>query len=99
MLGSRIIVGDMQHSLTFLACKKAEKQLLVVADDTQSRWVTNLKWTTTPASFRRRASAREMILYTGLHGTVGMLVPNVFGRNKPAWWGAITSVGVDIMPR
>ncbi|KAJ7186836.1 CPSF A subunit region-domain-containing protein [Mycena filopes] len=135
-LGLRIIVGDMQQSLTFLAYKEAENRLIVVADDTQSRWVTcstMVDYTTVVAGdrfgniFVNRldaaisdqadqdagvvqekgklngaphktqmiahfhigdlvtsvqkarfvAGARETILYTGLHGTIGLLMPLV----------------------
>ncbi|KAJ6482043.1 Cleavage/polyadenylation specificity factor, A subunit, partial [Mycena vitilis] len=38
--GSRIIAGDMQQSLTFLAYNAPESRLVVIADDTQSRWTT-----------------------------------------------------------
>jgi splicing factor 3B subunit 3 len=129
----------MQQSLTFLAYKAAESQLIVVADDTQSRWTTcstMVDYTTVVAGDRfgnifvnrldsvisdevdqdatglgtiREKSqlngaphktqmiahfhvgdlvtsvhkaalvavAREVIFYTGLHGTIGILVPLV----------------------
>ncbi|KZV60134.1 hypothetical protein PENSPDRAFT_760172 [Peniophora sp. CONT] len=38
--GSRIIVGDMQESLSFAVYKAPENRLLVFADDAQPRWVT-----------------------------------------------------------
>ncbi|KAJ7640485.1 CPSF A subunit region-domain-containing protein [Mycena polygramma] len=137
--GSRIIVGDIQQSLTFLAYKAPESRLVVIADDTQSRWTscsTMVDYTTVVAGdrfgnlFVNRlnssisdgvdqdstglgiareksqlngaphktqliahfhvgdlvtsihkvaliAGAREVIFYTGLHGTIGILVPLV----------------------
>ncbi|KAJ7644170.1 CPSF A subunit region-domain-containing protein [Roridomyces roridus] len=137
--GSRIVVGDMQHSLNFIAFKEHENRLLLVADDTQSRWTTcstMLDYNTAIAGDRfgnvfvnrlspdvsaavdsdptgdgilrekpllngaphktstlahfylgdlptsiQKASlvtgAREVIIYTGLHGTIGMFVPLV----------------------
>ncbi|KAF7328928.1 Pre-mRNA-splicing factor RSE1 [Mycena venus] len=138
--GSRIVVGDMQQSLLFVAYKEApESRLIVVADDTQTRWTacsTMLEYTTAVAGdrfgniFVNRldsvvsdevdrdftgddimreksqlngaphktqmvahfhvgdlvtcvhkvalvAGVREVILYTGLHGTMGVLVPLV----------------------
>ncbi|KAJ7646963.1 CPSF A subunit region-domain-containing protein [Roridomyces roridus] len=38
--GSRIIVGDMQESVSFAAYKAPENRLLVFGDDSQQRWVT-----------------------------------------------------------
>lgn len=38
--GSRIVVGDMQESLTYVAYKSPDERLLVVADDSQPRWLT-----------------------------------------------------------
>ncbi|KAJ7287318.1 CPSF A subunit region-domain-containing protein [Mycena rebaudengoi] len=135
--GSRIIVGDMQESLTFISYKASENRLLVVADDTQQRWTTCsaiLDYNTVVAGDRfgnifvnrldskisdqidedptgagilhekgqfngaphktqmiahfhlgdlpmsvQKVSlvtgAREAIFYTGLHGTIGILIP------------------------
>ncbi|KAJ7736727.1 CPSF A subunit region-domain-containing protein [Mycena maculata] len=135
--GSRIVVGDMQQSLTFIGYKPAENRLIVVADDTQQRWTTcatMLDYNTVAAGdrfgniFINRldpeisagvdadptgagtlhekallngaphksqmiahfhlgdlptsihkiplvSGAREVILYTGLQGTIGILVP------------------------
>ncbi|KAJ6569520.1 CPSF A subunit region-domain-containing protein [Mycena capillaripes] len=135
--GSRIVVGDMQQSLTFLSYKIANNQLIVVADDTQPRWTTcstMLDYNTLvagdrfgnifvnrldpeisaavdsdptsagilhekislngaphksqliahfhlgdlPTSIHKTAlaaGAPDVILYTGLHGTIGMLMP------------------------
>ncbi|KAJ6511945.1 CPSF A subunit region-domain-containing protein [Mycena vitilis] len=137
--GSRIVVGDMQQSLTFISYKLSENRFVVFADDTQPRWTscsTMLDYNTVAAGdrfgniFINRldpdisarvdadptgagilhekpllngaphktqmlahfhvgdiptsmhkvalvAGAREVILYTGLHGTLGMLVPLV----------------------
>ncbi|GBE87385.1 Pre-mRNA-splicing factor RSE1 [Sparassis crispa] len=38
--GHRILVGDMQESVSFAVYKPPENRLLVFADDTQARWVT-----------------------------------------------------------
>ncbi|KAF7321883.1 CPSF-A domain-containing protein [Mycena kentingensis (nom. inval.)] len=38
--GSRILVGDMQESVTFVVYKAPENRLLSFADDSQPRWVT-----------------------------------------------------------
>ncbi|KAJ6449792.1 CPSF A subunit region-domain-containing protein [Mycena sanguinolenta] len=135
--GSRIVVGDMEHSLNFITYKASDNRLLVVADDTQPRWTTcstMLDYNTVaagdrfgnifvnrldsgvseavdadptgaallrqksllkgaphktrmlahfhlgdlPTSIHKTtlvAGAGEVILYTGLHGTIGMLVP------------------------
>ncbi|KAJ7471905.1 pre-mRNA-splicing factor RSE1 [Mycena latifolia] len=130
--GSRIVVGDMQQSLTFLAYKAPESRLVIMADDTQSRWTTcatMVDYNTVVAGDRfgnifvnRLDSdrvdenvavpeksqlngaphkthmvahfhvgdlitsvhkvvlfpgARDVIFYTGLHGTLGILVPLV----------------------
>lgn len=137
--GSRIIVGDMQESITFAVYKSPENRLLVFADDTQARWVTcstMVDYTTIAAGdrfgniFVNRldikvsdqvdddptgagilhekgllmgaphktsmlahfhigdlvtsihkvslvAGGREVLLYTGIHGTIGILVPLV----------------------
>ena len=137
--GSRILVGDMQESVFFVAYKAPENRLLVFADDTQSRWITAqtmIDYTTVAAGDRFGnifvsrldmkvsdqvdddptgagilhekgilmgaphktqmlahlhvgdlitsihkvslvAGGREVLLYTGLHGTIGMLVPFV----------------------
>ncbi|TCD65090.1 pre-mRNA-splicing factor rse1 [Steccherinum ochraceum] len=137
--GSRIIVGDMQDSISYAVYKAPENRLLVFADDTQSRWVTSatmVDYNTVAAAdrfgniFVNRldpkiseqidddptgagilhekgllagaphktamiahfhvgdivtalhrvplvAGGREVLLYTGLHGTVGILVPFV----------------------
>ncbi|EGN99756.1 hypothetical protein SERLA73DRAFT_88390 [Serpula lacrymans var. lacrymans S7.3] len=137
--GSRIIVGDMQESISFVAYKAPENRLLVFADDNQPRWITAttmVDYTTIAAGdrfgniFVNRldpkvseqvdddptgagilhekgllmgaphktkmlahfhigdlvtsinkvslvAGGREVLLYTGLHGTIGILVPFV----------------------
>ncbi|TFY66687.1 hypothetical protein EVG20_g4405 [Dentipellis fragilis] len=137
--GSRILVGDMQESVSFAVYKAPENRLLVFADDTQPRWITcstMVDYTTVAAGdrfgnvFINRldlkvsdqvdddptgagilhekgllmgaphktkmlchfhvgdmvtsihkvslvAGGREVLLYTGLHGTVGILVPLV----------------------
>ncbi len=137
--GSRIIVGDMQESVFFVAYKAPENRLLVFADDSQPRWITAqtmVDYTTVAASDRFGnvfvsrldvkvsdqvdddptgagilhekailmgaphktkllahvhvgdlitsihkvslvAGGREVLLYTGLHGTIGILVPFV----------------------
>jgi splicing factor 3B subunit 3 len=137
--GSRIVVGDMQDSVSFAVYKPPENRLLVFADDVQPRWttaVTMVDYNTVAASdrfgnvFVNRLDAkvseqvdddptgagilhekgmlmgaphktkmlchfhvgdiitslnkvalvpggREVILYTGLHGTIGVLVPFV----------------------
>eukprot|EP01062_Namystynia_karyoxenos_P074082 TRINITY_DN70920_c0_g1_i1.p1 TRINITY_DN70920_c0_g1~~TRINITY_DN70920_c0_g1_i1.p1 ORF type:complete len:1217 (+),score=407.47 TRINITY_DN70920_c0_g1_i1:127-3777(+) len=41
-VGSRIIVGDAGQSVHFVRYKKADKQLVVFADDTVPRWVSAL---------------------------------------------------------
>ena len=38
--GSRILVGDMQDSISYAVYKAPENRLLVFADDSQPRWVT-----------------------------------------------------------
>ncbi|KAJ6518066.1 Cleavage/polyadenylation specificity factor, A subunit, partial [Mycena vitilis] len=38
--GSRILVGDMQESVSFAVYKPPENRLLIFADDTQPRWTT-----------------------------------------------------------
>ncbi|KAA1471787.1 hypothetical protein DENSPDRAFT_837869 [Dentipellis sp. KUC8613] len=137
--GSRILVGDMQESVSFAVYKAPENRLLVFADDTQPRWITcstMVDYTTVAAGdrfgnvFVNRldlkvsdqvdddptgagilhekgllmgaphktkmlchfhvgdlvtsihkvslvAGGREVLLYTGLHGTIGILVPLV----------------------
>ncbi|KAJ3923468.1 CPSF A subunit region-domain-containing protein [Lentinula edodes] len=137
--GSRIIVGEMQESVSFVAYKAPENRLLVFADDSQSRWVSAVAMvdyntvaigdrfgniivnrldtkesdqvdedptgagilhekgilmgaphkTKMVAHFHvgdlitsihkvaMVAGGREILLYTGLHGTVGILVPFV----------------------
>jgi splicing factor 3B subunit 3 len=137
--GSRIIVGDMQESLSFAVYKAPENRLLVFADDSQPRWITAstmIDYTTVAGGdrfgniFVNRldtkvseqidddptgagilhekgilmgaphktkmichfhvgdlvtsinkislvAGGREVLLYTGLHGTIGILVPFV----------------------
>lgn len=137
--GSRIIVGDMQESVSFAVYKAPENRLLVFADDTQSRWTTSVAmvdYNTVAAGDRfgnifvnrldpkvsdqvdddptgagilhekgllagaphktamishfhvgdivtaiNKVSlvpgGREVLLYTGLHGTVGILMPFV----------------------
>lgn len=135
--GSRIIIGDMQESISYAVYKPPENRLLVFADDTQARWVTAatmVDYNTVAAGdrfgnvFVNRldskvsdsvdedptgagilhekgvlmgaphktqmlahfhvgdvitsitkvslvAGGREVLLYTGLHGTIGILVP------------------------
>ncbi|KAK0225582.1 CPSF A subunit region-domain-containing protein [Armillaria fumosa] len=137
--GSRIIVGEMQESVSFAAYKAPENRLLVFADDSQPRWisaVTMVDYNTVACGdrfgniFVNRldskvsdqvdddptgagilhekgqlmgaphktkmlchfhvgdlvtsihkvslvAGGREVLLYTGLHGTIGILVPFV----------------------
>jgi len=137
--GSRLLVGDMQDSISFAVYKAPENRLLVFADDSQPRWTTAatmVDYNTVAASdrfgnvFVNRldakisdqvdddptgagilhekgvlagaphktvmiahfhvgdivtaihrvslvAGGREVLLYTGLHGTVGILVPFV----------------------
>ncbi|KAI0066041.1 hypothetical protein BV25DRAFT_1849538 [Artomyces pyxidatus] len=137
--GSRILVGDMQESVSFAVYKAPENRLLVFADDSQPRWITcstMVDYTTVAAAdrfgniFVNRldikvsdqvdddpngagilhekgllmgaphktkllshfhvgdlvtsihktslvAGGREVLLYTGLHGTIGILVPLV----------------------
>ncbi|KAF8893537.1 CPSF A subunit region-domain-containing protein [Infundibulicybe gibba] len=137
--GSRIIVGDMQESISFAVYKPPENRLLIFADDSQPRWitaVTMVDYNTVVAGdrfgnvFVNRldpkvsdqvdddptgagilhekgllmgaphktdmlshfhvgdiitsihkvslvAGGREVLLYTGLHGTIGILVPFV----------------------
>ncbi|KAF7971621.1 hypothetical protein HWV62_20728 [Athelia sp. TMB] len=137
--GSRIIVGDMQESLSFAVYKAPENRLLVFADDTQPRWTTactmidymtvvggdrfgnvfvnrldskvseqidddptgagilHEKGILMGAPHKTKmlahfhvgdlvtsihkvsmvAGGREVLLYTGLHGTIGILVPFV----------------------
>ncbi|KAF8639781.1 hypothetical protein AX17_001041 [Amanita inopinata Kibby_2008] len=137
--GSRMIVGDMQESVFYVAYKAPENRLLVFADDTQPRWVTAVTMVDYTAVavgdrfgnvFVNRldikvsdqvdddptgagilhekgllmgaphktkmiahfhvgdlvtsihkvslvAGGREVLLYTGLHGTIGILVPFV----------------------
>lgn len=135
--GSRIIVGDMQESVSFVAYKPPENRLLIFADDSQPRWIsaaTMVDYNTIAAGDRfgnvfvnrldskaseqvdedptgagvlhekpilmgaphktkmlahfhigdiitsihkvsMVAGGREVLLYTGLHGTIGILVP------------------------
>ncbi|KIL68220.1 hypothetical protein M378DRAFT_158762 [Amanita muscaria Koide BX008] len=137
--GSRMLVGDMQESVFYVAYKAPENRLLVFADDMQPRWVTTqtmVDYTTVAVAdrfgniFVNRldikvsdqvdddptgagilhekgilmgaphktkmlahfhvgdlvtsihkvslvAGGREVLLYTGLHGTIGILVPFV----------------------
>jgi len=137
--GSRIVVGDMQESISHAVYKAPENRLLVFADDIQPRWIvaaTMVDYYTVAASdrfgniFVNRldqkvseqvdndptgagilhekgqlmgaphktkilchfhvgdlitsmqkvslvAGGREVLLYTGLHGTIGVLVPFV----------------------
>lgn len=137
--GSRILVGDMQESVSFAVYKPPENRLLVFADDSQPRWITAMAmvdYNTVAAGdrfgnvFVNRldakisdqvdddptgagilhekgllmgaphktkmiahfhvgdlitsihkvslvAGGREILLYTGLHGTIGILVPFV----------------------
>ncbi|TFY79904.1 hypothetical protein EWM64_g4112 [Hericium alpestre] len=136
--GSRILVGDMQESVSYAVYKAPENRLLVFADDTQPRWITcstMVDYVTVAAGdrfgniFVNRldikvsdqvdddrppafcdekgllmgaphktkmlchfhvgdlvtsihkvslvAGGREVLLYTGLHGTIGIMVPLV----------------------
>ncbi|KAI0051028.1 hypothetical protein FA95DRAFT_1513146 [Auriscalpium vulgare] len=137
--GSRILVGDMQDSISFAVYKAPENRLLVFADDTQPRWITcstMVDYTTVAAADRfgnvfvnrldikvsdqvdddptgagilhekgilmgaphktsllahfhvgdlvtsihktsMVAGGRDVLVYTGLHGTIGILVPLV----------------------
>ncbi|CCL98671.1 uncharacterized protein FIBRA_00673 [Fibroporia radiculosa] len=137
--GSRILVGDMQESVSFAVYKPPENKLLVFADDTQPRWtsaMTMVDYNTVASADRFGniyvnrldpkvseqvdddptgagilhekgllagaphktellshfhvgdivtsinkvslvAGGREVLLYTGLHGTIGILVPFV----------------------
>ncbi|KAF7428013.1 pre-mRNA-splicing factor rse1 [Pleurotus ostreatus] len=137
--GSRILVGDMQESITFAVYKAPENRLLIFADDYQPRWVSAtamVDYNTVVAGdrfgniFVNRldakvseqvdddptgagilhekgilmgaphktsmiahfhvgdlvtsihkvslvAGGREVLLYTGIHGTIGVLVPFV----------------------
>ncbi|KAI0916430.1 pre-mRNA-splicing factor rse1 [Taiwanofungus camphoratus] len=137
--GSRILVGDMQESVSYAVYKPPENRLLVFADDTQARWTTAttmVDYNTVVAGdrfgnvFVNRldpkisdqvdddptgagilhekgllagaphktnmlahfhvgdlitsihrvslvAGGREVLLYTGLHGTIGILIPFV----------------------
>ncbi|KAK0448811.1 mono-functional DNA-alkylating methyl methanesulfonate N-term-domain-containing protein [Armillaria borealis] len=130
--GSRIIVGEMQESVSFAVYKAPENRLLVFADDSQPRWISAVamidyntvacgdrfgnifyptKSTDDPsgagilhekgqlmgAPHKTKmlchfhvgdlvtsihkvslvAGGREVLLYTGLHGTIGILVPFV----------------------
>ena len=40
-IGNRIIVADIQESFHFVRYKRQENQLIVFADDTNSRWITS----------------------------------------------------------
>ncbi|KAK7053156.1 pre-mRNA-splicing factor rse1 [Paramarasmius palmivorus] len=137
--GSRILVADMQESVSFAVYKPPENRLLVFADDTQPRWIsamTMVDYNTVACGDRfgnifvnrldpkvteqvdddptgagilhekgilmgaphktkmlahfhvgdlvtsihkvaMVAGGREILLYTGLHGTIGILVPFV----------------------
>ncbi|KAE9403897.1 hypothetical protein BT96DRAFT_964384 [Gymnopus androsaceus JB14] len=114
--GSRIVIGEMQESVSFAAYKAPENRLLVFADDSQPRWVSAMAmvdYNTVAIGDRFRkldddptgagilhekgilmgaphktkmlahfhvamvAGGREILMYTGLHGTVGILVPFV----------------------
>ncbi len=137
--GSRILVGDMQESISFAVYKAPENRLLVFADDSQPRWITSsamVDYNTVVAGdrfgnvFVNRldqkisdqvdddptgagilhekgilagaphktqmlahfhvgdivtsihkvslvAGGREVMMYTGLHGTIGILIPFV----------------------
>ncbi|KAK0476741.1 CPSF A subunit region-domain-containing protein [Armillaria novae-zelandiae] len=137
--GSRIIVGEMQESVSFAAYKAPENRLLVFADDSQPRWISAVamvdyntvacgdrfgnifvnrldskvseqvdddptgagilheKGQLMGAPHKTKmlchfhvgdlvtsihkvslvAGGREVLLYTGLHGTIGILVPFV----------------------
>lgn len=137
--GSRILAGDINQSIYYVAYKAAENRLLIFADDTSARWITAstmLDYNTVVAAdkfgnvFVNRldeavskqvdddptgagilheksvlmgaphktkmlthfhvgdvitsiqrvalvAGAREVVVYFGLHGTIGILVPLV----------------------
>ncbi|GBE80630.1 CPSF A subunit region-domain-containing protein [Sparassis latifolia] len=137
--GSRILVGDMEESVSYAVYKPPENRLLVFADDTQARWTTAMtmvdyntvvggdrfgnvfvnrldpkisdqvdddptgagilheKGVLAGAPHKTKmlahfhvgdlvtsihkvslvAGGREVLLYTGLHGTIGILVPFV----------------------
>ncbi|PBK73578.1 hypothetical protein ARMSODRAFT_952665 [Armillaria solidipes] len=137
--GSRIIVGEMQESVSFAVYKAPENRLLVFADDSQPRWISAVamvdyntvacgdrfgnifvnrldskvseqvdddpsgagilheKGQLMGAPHKTKmlchfhvgdlvtsihrvslvAGGREVLLYTGLHGTIGILVPFV----------------------
>ncbi|KAF9016376.1 hypothetical protein BDZ89DRAFT_1166289 [Hymenopellis radicata] len=137
--GSRILVADMQESISFVAYKAPENRLLVFADDSQPRWIsafTMVDYNTVACGDRfgnvfinrldssvsdqvdddptgagilhekgqlmgaphktkllcnfhvgdiitsihkvaMVAGGREILLYTALHGTIGILVPFV----------------------
>ena len=38
--GNRIIVADIQDSVSFVNYRRAENQLVIFADDTNPRWTT-----------------------------------------------------------
>jgi len=40
-MGNRIVVADVQESFHFIRYKRAENQLIIFADDTNSRWITS----------------------------------------------------------
>lgn len=40
-MGHRIFVSDVQESVYMVRYKRAENQLIIFADDTQPRWITN----------------------------------------------------------
>ncbi|KIY70657.1 hypothetical protein CYLTODRAFT_419613 [Cylindrobasidium torrendii FP15055 ss-10] len=137
--GSRILVGDMQESMVFVAYKPPENRLLIFADDTQPRWISAAAMVdyntvacgdrfgnvfvnrldarvseqvdedptgagvlhekplfmgaphktkllchfhvgdivTSLTKVAMVAGGREILLYTGLHGSIGILVPFV----------------------
>lgn len=137
--GSRILVGDLQESIFYVAYKQAENKLIVFADDSQPRWVVsstmvdyetvavgdkfgNILINRLPSVVSRIvdddptgqgilhekpklmgapnktsllahfnvgdivtsltkislvAGGRDVLLYTGLHGTIGLLIPFV----------------------
>jgi splicing factor 3B subunit 3 len=41
VMGSRIMIGDMQESTMFAVYKSLENRLLIFADDTSPRWITS----------------------------------------------------------
>jgi splicing factor 3B subunit 3 len=40
-MGNRIVVADVQESFHFVRYRRTENQLIIFADDTNSRWITS----------------------------------------------------------